>query len=140
MYIFAITVPISDDVLTVINQQLCELYLDQGLFFLSCFARGRFDGKERMVTGCPHRQVRTNKSSEAYKNLLNNSQPNHGHMHTDRRWRWTKGVFIEFDWQASWQRDMSSFFEWQRDGQLDGHNYQHSDDSIYLVVVNGARS
>lgn len=50
---------------------------------MSHFARGRFDSNESMVTAWQRRQVRTNKSTEAYKNLLNNSRPNHGHMHTD---------------------------------------------------------
>lgn len=34
VYIFAITVPISDNVLTVLNQQACALYLDQWVFFV----------------------------------------------------------------------------------------------------------
>lgn len=32
VYIFAFTVSVSDDVLTVLNQQVCALYLEQGIF------------------------------------------------------------------------------------------------------------
>lgn len=137
--IFAITVSIIDNVLTFKSTSMCAIFSPRDFFFLSRFVRGSFDGKEKMVTGCQYRQVRTNKSTEAYKNLLNNSQPNHGHMHTDRRWWWTKGVFYTI-WLAGQIAKRHVLIFWMAERRLTGWAYLLAQYSyIYLVVLNGAK-
>lgn len=95
------------------------------------FARGRFDGRERMVKGCQHRQVMTKKAPRRIKICW----IIHGQT-VDTRTQTGSGDGQRVFLYSLIRRPVGKgvrhvlTFDWQRDS-LDGDIYQHSNSSIH---------
>ncbi len=111
------------------------LYLNQGIFF-SYFARGRFDGRERMW-----QSASTDKSGQTKAlRRMKICWIIHGQTMDTRTQTGADGgqrVFLYNLIGRPVGKDVRHVltFDWQRDSQLDGHIHQHSHNRKNVMLI-----